>query len=268
MWFYAIMFAAGTVVACGAAAWGYQLWYGIGVSGKRWPTFWALYLTNFVFWIGISHAGTLISAILRLVNAGWRRPVTRCAEVITVFALMIGAMFPIIHLGRPWLAFWLFPYPSAREIWPNFRSPLAWDFFAINTYLTGSVLFLFLPMIPDLALVRDRSTGWRRRVYGISVVRLARHDQAVEPSRIGDADHGDRHPAGRGLGAHHRVVRLLDGQRADVAFDDLRALLRGRRDLQRHRRADSRDGGAAQGARISSTTCCRCTSRTSASCCC
>ncbi len=166
VWFYAIVVATGTVVACGAAAWGYQLWYGIGLSGKRWPTFWALYLTNFVFWIGISHAGTLISAILRLVQAEWRRPVTRCAEVITVFALMIGAMFPIIHLGRPWLAFWLFPYPSAREIWPNFRSPLAWDFFAINTYLTGSVLFLFLPMIPDLALVRDRSTGWRRRVYG------------------------------------------------------------------------------------------------------
>lgn len=166
IWFWALVFAAGTVVASGAGAWGYQLWYGIGVSGKRWPTFWALYLTNFVFWIGISHAGTLISAILRLVNAGWRRPVTRCAEVITVFALMIGAMFPIIHLGRPWLAFWLFPYPSAREIWPNFRSPLAWDFFAINTYLTGSVLFLFLPMIPDLALIRDRATGWRRRVYG------------------------------------------------------------------------------------------------------
>jgi molybdopterin-containing oxidoreductase family membrane subunit len=166
VWFYAIVLAAGTVVACGAVAWGNQLWFGIGLSGKRWPTFWALYLTNFVFWIGISHAGTLISAILRLVNAGWRRPVTRCAEVITVFALSIGAMFPIIHLGRPWLAFWLFPYPNQRELWPNFRSPLAWDFFAINTYLTGSVLFLFLPMIPDFALVRDRSTGWRRRVYG------------------------------------------------------------------------------------------------------
>ena len=118
-------------------------------------------------WIGISHAGTLISAILRLVNAGWRRPVTRCAEVITVFALMIGAMFPIIHLGRPWLAFWLFPYPSERMIWPNFRSPLVWDFFAINTYLTGSVLFLLLPMIPDFAVVRDKSTGLRHRIYKI-----------------------------------------------------------------------------------------------------
>src|SRR5581483_2435086 len=117
-------------------------------------------------WIGISHAGTLISAILRLVNARWRRPVTRCAEVITAFALMIGAMFPIIHLGRPWLFFWLVPYPSERQIWPNFRSPLVWDFFAISTYLTGSVLFLLLPMIPDFALVRDKTTGWRRRVYG------------------------------------------------------------------------------------------------------
>ncbi|MDP2320307.1 MAG: NrfD/PsrC family molybdoenzyme membrane anchor subunit [Acidobacteriota bacterium] len=166
IWFYAIVFAAGTVVACGAAAWGYQIWFGIGSAGIRWPVFWGFYLVNFVFWIGISHAGTLISAILRLVNAGWRRPVTRCAEAITVFALMIGAMFPIIHLGRPWLAFWLFPYPSDRDLWPNFRSPLAWDFFAINTYLIGSVLFLFLPMIPDFALIRDRSTGWRKTVYG------------------------------------------------------------------------------------------------------
>src|SRR5581483_6754946 len=116
-------------------------------------------------WIGISHAGTLISAILRLVNAGWRRPVTRCAEVITAFALMIGAMFPIIHLGRPWLFFWLMPYASRRLIWPNFRSPLVWDFFAISCYLTGSVLFLFLPMIPDFAVVRDRSQGARQRVY-------------------------------------------------------------------------------------------------------
>jgi len=92
--------------------------------------------------------------------------VTRCAEVITAFALMIGALFPIIHLGRPWLFFWLMPYPSSRLIWPNFRSPLVWDFFAISTYLTGSVLFLYLPMIPDFALIRDRSTGLRRRIYG------------------------------------------------------------------------------------------------------
>ena len=165
--FWLLVLFLGSIVAMGLGTWIYQMYNGFGVSGIRWPIFWAFYVTNFVFWIGISHAGTLISAILRLVNAGWRRPVTRCAEAITVFALMIGALFPIIHLGRPWLFFWLIPYPNQRGIWPNFRSPLVWDFFAITTYLTGSVLFLFLPMIPDLALVRDRTTGWRHRVYGV-----------------------------------------------------------------------------------------------------
>ena len=164
--FYTLVLVLGAIVAIGLGAWFYQAYHGFGVTGVRWPVFWAFYVTNFVFWIGISHAGTLISAILRLVNARWRRPVTRCAEVITVFALMIGALFPIIHLGRPWLFFWLVPYPNERMIWPNFRSPLVWDFFAINTYLTGSVLFLLLPMIPDFALVRDRTSGWRKKIYG------------------------------------------------------------------------------------------------------
>src|SRR5262249_5155559 len=101
--FYVLVVLLGSVVAAGVGSWAYQTWNGFGITGIRWPVFWGFYITNFVFWIGISHAGTLISAILRLVNAGWRRPVTRCAEVITAFALMIGAMFPIIHLGRPWL---------------------------------------------------------------------------------------------------------------------------------------------------------------------
>jgi Ni/Fe-hydrogenase subunit HybB-like protein len=165
--FYALVAFLGTIVLIGLGTWAYQMFTGFGVTGINNPIFWAFYITNFVFWIGISHAGTLISAILRLVNAGWRRPVTRCAEVITAFALMIGALFPIIHLGRPWLFFWLVPYPSSRLIWPNFRSPLVWDFFAINTYLTGSVLFLVLPMIPDFALVRDKTSGWRHKVYGV-----------------------------------------------------------------------------------------------------
>jgi len=164
--FWALVLFLGAIVAAGVGTWFYQMYMGFGLTGINNPVYWAFYITNFVFWIGISHAGTLISAILRLVNAGWRRPVTRCAEVITVFALMIGAMFPIIHLGRPWLFFWLIPYPNSRMIWPNFRSPLVWDFFAITTYLTGSVLFLLLPMIPDFALVRDRTTGWRHWVYG------------------------------------------------------------------------------------------------------
>jgi Ni/Fe-hydrogenase subunit HybB-like protein len=162
----ALAFFAAIIVAA-MCAFGWQAYQGIGVAGIRRPVFWGFYITNFVFWIGLSHAGTLISAILRLANATWRRPVTRCAEVITVFALSIGATFPVIHLGRPWLAFWLFPYPSERGIWPNIRSPLLWDFFAINTYLLGSVTFLLLPIIPDMALVRDRATGLRKKIYAI-----------------------------------------------------------------------------------------------------
>jgi Ni/Fe-hydrogenase subunit HybB-like protein len=158
------------VVIAGFFAFGWQVNHGIGVSGLRRPVFWGFYITNFVFWIGLSHAGTLISAILRLANATWRRPVTRCAEVITVFALSIGAMFPIVHLGRPWLFFWLVPYPSERGIWPNIRSPLLWDFFAISTYLLGSGTFLLLPILPDLALVRDRSTGLRRKIYTVLAI--------------------------------------------------------------------------------------------------
>lgn len=165
--FFLVVAMLGLVVLAGFSAWGYQLYNGIGVAGIRRPVFWGFYITNFVFWIGISHAGTLISAILRLANAGWRRPITRCAEVITVFALSIGAMFPIVHLGRPWVAFWLIPYPNQRGLWPNYRSPLLWDFFAINTYLIGSVTFLILPIIPDFALARDKFSGWRKRFYGV-----------------------------------------------------------------------------------------------------
>jgi Ni/Fe-hydrogenase subunit HybB-like protein len=163
-YWFAVAVSGGLVVA-GAAAFSYQLYTGIGVWGLDSPVFWAFDITNFVFWIGISHAGTLISAILRLANAGWRRPVTRCAEAITVFALSIGALIPLCHIGRPWLSYWLIPYPNERHIWPNFRSPLLWDFFAILTYLTGSTSFLLLPIIPDCAAVRDAATGWRRRVY-------------------------------------------------------------------------------------------------------
>jgi len=153
------------VGAWGLGCWGYQIVRGIGVAGIRRPTMWGFYLVNFVFWIGISHAGTLISAILRLTDAGWRKPVTRTAEAITVFALMIGAAFPIIHLGRPLLFFWLFPYPNSRLLWPNFRSPLMWDVMAISTYLSGSVIYLYLPLIPDLAELAQHATGWRLRLY-------------------------------------------------------------------------------------------------------
>src|SRR5262245_2317613 len=165
-WFVTV-FVAGLLFLGAIGAFGYQLYWGIGVYGIKRPVFWAVDITNFVFWIGISHAGTLISAILRVTGAEWRRPVTRCAEAITVFALMIGAMFPIVHLGRPWLFYWLVPYPNERGLWPNFRSPLSWDFFAINTYLLGSLIYLYLPLIPDLALLRSKSSGLRQRFYGV-----------------------------------------------------------------------------------------------------
>jgi Ni/Fe-hydrogenase subunit HybB-like protein len=165
--YYLLVFALIAFGIPGLFAYAYQMWNGMGVAGITRPVFWGFYITNFVFWIGISHAGTLISAILRLVNATWRRAVTRCAEAITVFALAIGAQYPIIHLGRSWLFFWLIPYPSERGIWPNFRSPLLWDFFAISTYITGSLTFLLLPILPDWAMVRDRATGLRKRIYTV-----------------------------------------------------------------------------------------------------
>jgi len=164
--FYFSIVVLGGFVFAGFYAWVYQVYNGIGVAGVNRPVAWGLYLVNFVFWIGISHAGTLISAILRLLDAPWRRPVTRCAEAITAFALIIGGLFPLIHLGRPWLFFYLIPIPNQRGLWPNFRSALVWDFFAIGTYITASTLFLYLPAIPDFALLRDRSTGLRRTIYG------------------------------------------------------------------------------------------------------
>ncbi|MFQ5930336.1 MAG: NrfD/PsrC family molybdoenzyme membrane anchor subunit [Acidobacteriota bacterium] len=165
--FYATVALLGRVVLWGLAAWGYQIERGMGVAGINSPVFWGVYITTFVFYIGISHAGTLISAILRLSNASWRRPVTRCAEAITVFALMVAALFPLIHLGRVWKFYWLIPYPNQRGLWPNFHSPLVWDFMAINTYLLGSLTYLYVPLLPDIALVRDKVSGWRRKFYGV-----------------------------------------------------------------------------------------------------
>jgi len=146
-------------------AWGNQIATGMGVTGKRRPTFWTLYITTFVFWIGISHAGTFVSAILRVFKAEFRRPFTRAAELMTTFGLAAGALFPLIHLGRVWVFYWMIPYPNARWLWPNFRSPLVWDFLAITTYLLSSTIYLFLPLIPDLAMARDRTTGWRHFIY-------------------------------------------------------------------------------------------------------
>src|SRR5437762_5192593 len=141
---------------------------GVGIWGNRTPVMWAWDITNFVWWIGIGHAGTLISAILLLLNQKWRNSINRSAEAMTLFAVACAGMFPILHLGRPWLMFWLFPYPNTMGIQPNFRSPLVWDVFAVSTYATVSFLFWFVGLLPDLATLRDRSEHRALKVaYGI-----------------------------------------------------------------------------------------------------
>jgi Ni/Fe-hydrogenase subunit HybB-like protein len=144
----------------------YQIRTGLGILGISHPVGWGTYITNFVFWIGIGHAGTLISAILHLFRQRWRTAINRSAEAMTIFAVMTAGLFPLIHMGRPWFAYWLFPYPNWRFLWVNFRSPLVWDVFAVSTYFTISLCFWYTGLIPDFATLRDRMTGWRRAVYG------------------------------------------------------------------------------------------------------
>jgi len=148
---------------------GYLIWKGTGVWGNNSPVFWAWPIVNFVFWVGIGHAGTLISAILFLFRQNWRTSINRFAEAMTIFAVICAGVFPAIHVGRVWLVYWLFPLPSIDlAMWPNFRSPLLWDVFAVSTYATVSLLFWYMGMIPDLATFRDRATNKIRRVlYGI-----------------------------------------------------------------------------------------------------
>src|SRR5437868_6416056 len=141
---------------------------GVGIWGNNIPVGWAFDITNFVWWIGIGHAGTLISAILLLLKQTWRTSINRFAEAMTLFAVSCAGIFPLFHTGRPWLAYWLFPYPNSMGIWPQFRSPLVWDVFAVSTYFTVSLLFWFIGLIPDLATLRDRSSSRLGRVvYGI-----------------------------------------------------------------------------------------------------
>ena len=158
------------VFMAGGAAFGYMLNKGVGVTGLNRPVMWGIYIVSFVFWIGISHAGIMISAILRLTQAEWRRPVTRAAEVLTVFSLIAALLSaPLVHEGRPWRAFmptpWILPWDFPRGIWPNIRSPFVWDPSAITTYLTASMLFVYIALIPDMAIIRDRCTGLRKTIY-------------------------------------------------------------------------------------------------------
>jgi Ni/Fe-hydrogenase subunit HybB-like protein len=157
----------GIGIFIGAACWIYQIFTGIGVGGQNHPVAWGTYLINFVFWVGIAHSGTLISAILHLFRAGWRNPIARAAETMTVFAVCIAGLFPFIHLGRVWMVYYMLPIPNQRTLWPNFMSPLMFDVVAISTYLTVSSLFWYTGMLPDLAAIRDRSIGVRKKIFTI-----------------------------------------------------------------------------------------------------
>lgn len=152
----------------GAYCWIYQMMNGIGVAGITHPIMWGVYITDFVFWVGIAHSGTLISAVLFLFRAKWRVPIYRIAEAMTVFAVMTAGLFPIIHIGRPANFYWLLPYPNQRYLWVNFKSPLLWDVFAVSTYLTVSVLFFIIGLIPDIAAARDKATGVRKIIYTLT----------------------------------------------------------------------------------------------------
>ena len=154
--YWIVVCILGAAATCALFLWVYQIRVGMGVAGIQQPVAWGIYIGNFVFWVGIAHSGTLISAILHLVRARWRTAISRSAEAMTVFAVMTAGLFPLIHLGRMWVVYYIIPYPSERQIWPDFLSPLVWDVIAISTYLTVSVIFFGVGLLPDLAAARDR----------------------------------------------------------------------------------------------------------------
>ena len=168
LWYWLLVGVLGLAVLVAFGAVAYMFNRGLGVTGLNRPVMWGFFITNFVFWIGISHAGVMLSAILRLVQAEWRRPATRAAEVLTVFSLMTAMTMPLIHAGRPWrVMYWVFPFDWARGIYPNVRSALVWDPAAVFTYLTSSILFVYIALVPDIAVARDRTTGWRHVLYTV-----------------------------------------------------------------------------------------------------
>lgn len=176
--YFALLAFFGLLFAAGVVAYGFQYFIGMGVAGLNVPVGWGVYITNFVFWVGIAHSGTLISAILFLFRTRWRNAINRSAEAMTIIAVMTAGMFPLVHLGRVWVFYWLLPYPNFRHLWPNFKSPLVWDVVAVTTYFTVSLLFFYLGMIPDLATARDRAVGHRRTLYSLLALGwTGRYDQ-------------------------------------------------------------------------------------------
>jgi Ni/Fe-hydrogenase subunit HybB-like protein len=164
-YYISLALALTVAIGCFMFPWFYQLYYGIGAAGMNQPTVWGTYLASFVFWIGLSHSGTLLSCVLHITNSEWRKAMYRSAEAMTLFSLLVAATMVMVHVGRPWFIHWAAPYPNQMELWPNFRSPLLFDVMAITTYMTGSLVFIYMGSIPDFAAARDATTGWRRHMY-------------------------------------------------------------------------------------------------------
>jgi Ni/Fe-hydrogenase subunit HybB-like protein len=186
-WVFGLLIAFGVMqLLMGAATW--LIIKGVGIWGINIPIGWGFAIVNFVWWIGIGHAGTLISAILLLLNQSWRNAINRFAEAMTIFAVMCAGMFPVLHTGRPWLAYWLLPYPNTMWLWPQFRSPLVWDVFAVSTYLTISAVFWYVGLIPDFATLRDSAKQrWKQVAYGALAMgwrSSARHWQRYEKAAL------------------------------------------------------------------------------------
>lgn len=166
--YYMALSIAVLCLLIGVVSVGYTVYYGIGTWGNNQPVGWGFGIVNFVFWVGIGHAGTLISAILFLLRQKWRTAIARFAEAMTIFAVICALMFPLLHTGRPWLAGYLMPYPNQHALWVNFMSPLVWDVFAVSTYFTVSLVFWYVGLIPDFATMRDRTTGKiKKAIYSI-----------------------------------------------------------------------------------------------------
>jgi molybdopterin-containing oxidoreductase family membrane subunit len=182
---------------------------GVGVWGLNHPIMWGWAIVNFVWWIGIGHAGTLISAILFLLRQRWRTSINRAAEAMTIFAVMCAGIFPVIHVGRAWFAWWLFPLPNSNSIWPQFRSPLMWDVFAVSTYFTVSLLFWYVGLIPDLAILRDRArTKVRQFIYG-----LLAGEEPTEAVKLG--------------WAHGALLTTFPGDTTMATLEQVRAFAKG-----------------------------------------
>ena len=209
------------------------------------PIGWGFAIVNFVWWIGIGHAGTLISAILFLLKQDWRTSINRFSEAMTLFAVACAGMFPILHLGRPWLAYWLFPYPNSMWLWPQPRSPLEWDVFAVSTYGTVSLVFWYVGLIPDLASMRDRAATLgqaRLRHPGAGMAGIGHPLASLSESLF--AAGGPGHAAGT-FRSHHRQLRLRHQYSARLAHHDFSAVFRRGRHLLRIRDGADADHSAA-----------------------